>query len=146
MPASLIAISAMISPTETLTRTSRAFFPVSYDHAARLLANEKIVGWFQGRMEFGPSALGARSILADPRNQLMQSVMNLKIKFRESFRPFAPAVLAERVSDYFDLDRRNPYMMLVAGVRENLRTVSRQSKKGSPASRNSRSRGEPFPR
>ena len=93
-----------------------------YEQVARLLAEEKIVGWFQGRMEFGPRALGARSILGDPRSPRMQSVMNLKIKFRESFRPFAPAVLAERVSDYFEIDRASPYMMLVAGVREDLRT------------------------
>ena len=73
-----------------------------------------VVGWFQGRMEFGPRALGARSILGDPRSPKMQSVMNLKIKFRESFRPFAPAVLRERVGDCFELDRPSPYMLLVA--------------------------------
>jgi carbamoyltransferase len=83
---------------------------------ARLLAEEKIVGWFQGRMEFGPRALGARSILGDPRSPRMQSQMNLKIKFRESFRPFAPSVLRERVSDYFELDCDSPYMLLVAPV------------------------------
>ena len=88
---------------------------------ARLLAEGNVVGWFQGRMEFGPRALGARSILGDPRSASMQSTMNLKIKFRESFRPFAPAVLADRVSEYFDLDRPSPYMMLVAPVCESLR-------------------------
>jgi carbamoyltransferase len=88
---------------------------------ARLLAEEKVVGWFQGRMEFGPRALGARSILGDPRSPRMQSQMNLKIKFRESFRPFAPSVLRERVSDYFELDVDSPYMLLVAPVREHLR-------------------------
>jgi carbamoyltransferase len=88
---------------------------------ARLLAEEKVVGWFQGRMEFGPRALGARSILGDPRSPRMQSQMNLKIKFRESFRPFAPSVLRERVSDYFELDCDSPYMLLVAPVRESLR-------------------------
>ncbi len=88
---------------------------------ARLLAGEKVVGWFQGRMEFGPRALGARSILGDPRSPRMQSQMNLKIKFRESFRPFAPSVLRERVSDYFELDCDSPYMLLVAPVRESLR-------------------------
>ncbi|HEV2864682.1 MAG TPA: carbamoyltransferase [Pyrinomonadaceae bacterium] len=88
---------------------------------ARLLAEEKVVGWFQGRMEFGPRALGARSILGDPRSPRMQSQMNLKIKFRESFRPFAPSVLRERVSDYFELDADSPYMLLVAPVRESLR-------------------------
>src|SRR5215207_1413827 len=88
---------------------------------ARLLAEEKVVGWFQGRMEFGPRALGARSILGDPRSPRMQSQMNLKIKFRESFRPFAPSVLRERVSDYFELETDSPYMLLVAPVREDLR-------------------------
>src|SRR5947209_1027669 len=88
---------------------------------AQLLAEEKVVGWFQGRMEFGPRALGARSILGDPRSPRMQSQMNLKIKFRESFRPFAPSVLRERVSDYFELNCDSPYMLLVAPVREELR-------------------------
>ncbi len=85
------------------------------------LADERVVGWFQGRMEFGPRALGARSILGDARSPKMQSQMNLKIKFRESFRPFAPSVLRERVSDYFELETASPYMLLVAPVRENLR-------------------------
>ncbi|HEX2339706.1 MAG TPA: carbamoyltransferase [Vicinamibacterales bacterium] len=84
---------------------------------ARLLADEKVVGWLQGRMEFGPRALGARSILGDPRSQRMQSIMNLKIKYRESFRPFAPSVLRNRVSDYFEMDVDSPYMLLVAPVR-----------------------------
>jgi carbamoyltransferase len=88
---------------------------------AQLLEEGKVIGWIQGRMEFGPRALGARSILGDPRNTKMQSIMNLKIKYRESFRPFAPAVLAERVSDYFDLDRASPYMLLVAPVKDTLR-------------------------
>lgn len=88
---------------------------------AEILAAEQVVGWFQGRMEFGPRALGGRSIIGDPRSAKMQSVMNLKIKYRESFRPFAPSVLAERVSDYFELDRASPYMLLVAPVQENLR-------------------------
>jgi len=89
--------------------------------AAGQLAGEKVVGWFQGRMEFGPRALGARSILGDPRSTKMQAMMNLKIKFRESFRPFAPAVLREAVSDYFELDCDSPYMLLVAPVREHIR-------------------------
>jgi carbamoyltransferase len=89
--------------------------------AAGQLADEKVVGWFQGRMEFGPRALGARSILGDPRSTKMQAMMNLKIKFRESFRPFAPAVLREAVSDYFELDCDSPYMLLVAPVREHIR-------------------------
>jgi carbamoyltransferase len=85
---------------------------------ADLIAQENVIGWFQGRMEFGPRALGARSILGDARSIKMQSVMNLKIKFRESFRPFAPTVLQERVSDYFQIDRASPYMLLVAPVTE----------------------------
>jgi carbamoyltransferase len=88
---------------------------------AQLLAKENVIGWFQGRMEFGPRALGNRSILGDPRNPKMQSIMNLKIKYRESFRPFAPSVLNERVSDYFEIDRPSPYMQLVAEVKKELR-------------------------
>jgi carbamoyltransferase len=89
--------------------------------AAALLADEKVVGWFQGRMEFGPRALGARSIIGDARSPKMQSVMNLKIKYRESFRPFAPSVLGEDAGRYFQLDRPSPYMLLVAGVNPGLR-------------------------
>jgi carbamoyltransferase len=88
---------------------------------AEILAEGRIVGWFDGRMEFGPRALGSRSILGDPRNPRMQSEMNLKVKFREGFRPFAPSVLRERVGDYFELDRESPYMLVVAPVREELR-------------------------
>jgi len=88
---------------------------------AEVLEDENVVGWFQGRMEFGPRALGGRSIIGDPRSPKMQSVMNLKIKYRESFRPFAPSVLAERVSDYFELDSESPYMLIVAPVAESLR-------------------------
>jgi carbamoyltransferase len=84
---------------------------------AELLAQEKVIGWFNGRMEFGPRALGARSILGDPRSPRMQAQMNLKIKFREGFRPFAPSVLRERVADYFELDADSPYMLLVAPVK-----------------------------
>ena len=86
-----------------------------------LIASEKVIGWFQGRMEFGPRALGARSIIGDARSQNMQSVMNLKIKFRESFRPFAPSVLAEKVSEYFDANYESPYMLLVANVKKERR-------------------------
>ena len=86
------------------------------DRVADLIKDEKVIGWFQGRMEFGPRALGARSIIGDAQSPKMQEVMNLKIKFRESFRPFAPSVLRERVSDYFDLDQESPYMLLVAPV------------------------------
>ncbi len=83
-----------------------------------LLAEEKVIGWFQGRMEFGPRALGARSIIGDARSSEMQSRMNLKIKFRESFRPFAPSVLREKCSDYFELNCDSPYMLLVADVQQ----------------------------
>ncbi len=85
---------------------------------ARLLADGRVVGWFQGRMEFGPRALGARSIIGDARSEKMQSIMNLKIKYRESFRPFAPSVMHDEVSNYFELDRESPYMLLVAPVKE----------------------------
>ena len=88
---------------------------------AEVLDGENVVGWAQGRMEFGPRSLGGRSIIGDPRSQKMQSVMNLKIKYRESFRPFAPAVKADRVSDWFEIDRRSPYMLLVAPVKEDKR-------------------------
>ncbi len=87
---------------------------------ADLIASEKVIGWFQGRMEFGPRALGSRSIIGDARSPKMQEVMNLKIKFRESFRPFAPTVLREKVSEYFELDRESPYMLLVAPVRKEI--------------------------
>jgi carbamoyltransferase len=86
--------------------------------AAKFLSNGKVIGWFQGRMEFGPRALGSRSILGDPRSPRMQKNMNLKIKFRESFRPFAPSIMEERVSQWFDLKSSSPYMLLVADVLE----------------------------
>lgn len=92
-----------------------------YDTVAGLLAQGQIVGWFQGRMEFGPRSLGGRSILGDARCPGMQKQMNMKIKYRESFRPFAPSVLEEKVSDYFELDRPSPYMLLVADVKQALR-------------------------
>lgn len=91
------------------------------DKIAGLLAQEKVVGWFQGAMEFGPRALGNRSILGDARSPKMQEQMNLKIKFRESFRPFAPSVPAEKVSDYFEMNAESPYMLLVAPVKKDLR-------------------------
>jgi carbamoyltransferase len=94
------------------------------------LTEEKAVGWFQGRMEFGPRALGARSILGDPRSPNMQRQLNLKVKFRESFRPFAPSVLREDVADWFELDGDSPYMLVVADVREDRRrAVSEEDKK-----------------
>jgi len=93
------------------------------DHTASLLAEEKVVGWFHGRMEFGPRALGARSILGDPRSPRMQATLNLKIKFRESFRPFAPSVVQEHAQEWFGLeqDQESPYMLLTAPVKENHR-------------------------
>ncbi len=93
------------------------------DYVADLIASEKVVGWLHGRMEFGPRALGSRSILGDARSTRMQSVMNLKIKFRESFRPFAPSVLEERVDEFFEMrpHQPSPYMLLVAPVRDDKR-------------------------
>ena len=95
------------------------------DRIAALMAQEKVIGLFQGRMEFGPRALGGRSIIGDARSAKMQSVMNLKIKFRESFRPFAPAVLRENVHEWFELDNESPYMLLVANVQSSRRLPSR---------------------
>jgi len=96
---------------------------------ANALAAQKAVGWFQGRMEFGPRALGARSIIGDPRSPTMQKMLNLKVKYRESFRPFAPAVLREDVSDWFELDYDSPYMLLVAGVKAGRRRVMTDEEK-----------------
>ena len=99
-------------------------------HAAEALVAQKALGWFQGRMEFGPRALGARSILGDPRSPAMQKMLNLKVKYRESFRPFAPAVLREDVAEWFELDYDSPYMLLVAGVRpERRRAMTDEEKK-----------------
>lgn len=92
-----------------------------YSSVAKVLDDSKVVGWFQGRMEFGPRALGGRSIIGDPRDPKMQEVMNLKIKYRESFRPFAPSVLEETVGDYFEHEQTSPYMLMVANVQEALR-------------------------
>jgi len=108
---------------ETLLRSTGASYErleraALLERVADLLANEKIVGWFDGRMEFGPRALGARSILGDPRSPRMQAQMNIKIKFREGFRPFARSVLRERVADYFELEDESPYMLLVAPVKK----------------------------
>ncbi|MEP0860392.1 MAG: carbamoyltransferase [Ignavibacterium sp.] len=88
---------------------------------ADLIANEKVIGWFDGRMEFGPRALGARSIIGDARSPKMQATMNIKIKFREGFRPFAPSVLYEKVGEYFEIDKESPYMLLVADVKKERR-------------------------
>lgn len=92
-----------------------------FSETARLLANENVVGWFQGKMEFGPRALGNRSILGDPRSENMQKTLNVKIKFRESFRPFAPSVLAEYTSEYFDFAADSPYMLMVSQVSEKIK-------------------------
>ena len=96
---------------------------------AELLDQENVIGWFNGRMEFGPRALGGRSVIGDPRSTKMQSIMNLKIKYRESFRPFAPAIKADRVSEWFHLDRNSPYMLLVAPVREEKRLTMTEEQK-----------------
>jgi carbamoyltransferase len=88
---------------------------------ADALVDEKTVGWFQGRMEFGPRALGGRSILGDPRSPTMQKTLNLRVKYRESFRPFAPSVLREDVSDWFEIDGDSPYMLMVSGVGQDKR-------------------------
>ncbi len=100
-----------------------------FKEVADLLAQEKVVGWFQGRMEFGPRALGNRSILADARNPKMQAQLNIKIKFREGFRPFAPSVLYEQASEYFEIDRPSPYMLLVAGMKKDKRREMSQEEK-----------------
>lgn len=92
-----------------------------FDSVTAALENEKAVGWMQGRMEFGPRALGARSIIADPRSRIMQKQLNLKVKYRESFRPFAPSILAEHVGQWFELDTDSPYMLIVADVQKNKR-------------------------
>jgi len=96
---------------------------------AKAIAEGKIVGYFSGRMEYGPRALGARSILGDPRRRDTQSVMNLKIKYRESFRPFAPSVLSEDISKYFELDRESPYMLLVAPIKKEMRLFNEKNKR-----------------
>ncbi len=116
-------LQASGAPYETLTREELP------RRVAELVAAGKVVGWFEGRMEFGPRALGARSIVGDARSPKMQSIMNLKIKYRESFRPFAPSVLVERVRDYFELDRASPYMLLVSGVQPDLRRAMSEEEK-----------------
>ncbi|MAF94200.1 MAG: hypothetical protein CMM60_00310 [Rhodospirillaceae bacterium] len=114
---------------ETLDSFSAVYDAVEDDELfpaiARELASGKITGWYQGRMEFGPRALGNRSILGDPHSAAMQRTLNLKIKYRESFRPFAPAVLSEDTADFFDMDRESPYMLLVADVAEDKRLALR---------------------
>ena len=95
---------------------------------ANKIDEENVIGWFQGRMEFGPRALGSRSIIGDAKSKKMQSIMNLKIKFRESFRPFAPIVLEENMNEYFDLDAPSPYMLLVSPVQESIRKTNKKNK------------------
>jgi carbamoyltransferase len=125
MQASLLGPGFSDDEIETVLRSHNAVFQklenaALLDFTVELLKTEKVIGWFQGRMEFGPRALGNRSILGDARSTKMQSVMNLKVKFRESFRPFAPIVRRERVADYFELDAESPYMLLVAPVKKEL--------------------------
>ena len=125
MQSSLLGPEFTDDETEAVLRSHNAVFQkletsALLDFTVGLLKTEKVIGWFQGRMEFGPRALGNRSILGDARSAKMQSVMNLKVKFRESFRPFAPIVRRERVADYFDLDVESPYMLLVAPVKKEL--------------------------
>ncbi len=125
MQASLLGPEFSDEEIETALCSHGAVFkklerPALLDFTVELLKTEKVVGWFQGRMEFGPRALGSRSILGDARSPKMQSVMNLKVKFRESFRPFAPVVRRERVSDYFELYADSPYMLFTAPVKKEL--------------------------
>jgi carbamoyltransferase len=125
MQASLLGPGFADKEIETVLRTHTAVFQkletgALLDFTVELLKTEKVIGWFQGRMEFGPRALGNRSIIGDARSAKMQSVMNLKVKFRESFRPFAPIVRRERVADYFELETESPYMLLVAPVKKEL--------------------------
>jgi carbamoyltransferase len=103
---------------------------VLYDKTAELIEQGNVIGWFQGKMEFGPRALGNRSIIGDPRNTTMQATMNLKIKYRESFRPFAPAVLLEDVADYFEHTTSSPYMLMVADVKSELRLTTDEQRFG----------------
>ncbi len=114
-----------------LTEASARFISVDFDEmirtTARCLAQQDAVGWFQGRMEFGPRSLGARSILGDPRSPKMQQTLNLKVKYRESFRPFAPAVLREDVADWFEFNTDSPYMLMVAGVKQDRRRAMTQT-------------------
>lgn len=122
MRGSLLGPAFSDDEIETVLRGHKAVYrrldrKALLDFAVELLKSEKVIGWFQGRMEFGPRALGNRSILGDARSPKMQSVMNLKVKFRESFRPFAPVVRRERVNEYFELDVESPYMLLVAPLK-----------------------------
>ena len=135
MQASLLGPEFSDDEIEAVLRSHNAVFQklekdALLDLTVELLKAGKVVCWFQGRMEFGPRALGSRSILGDARSPKMQSVMNLKVKFRESFRPFAPIVRRERVADYFELDTESPYMLLVAPVKKELRRAVSSEVKG----------------
>ena len=99
------------------------------DKTATCIANQEAIGWFQGRMEFGPRALGGRSILGDPRSDKMQKNLNLKVKFRESFRPFAPSILREDLSEWFDLNVDSPYMLLVSEINANKKIIMTDDQK-----------------
>ena len=126
MKATLLGSSYSDAEIETVLKADNAVYTRLDEHnlcstVADLLAEGNVIGWFQGRMEFGPRSLGARSILGDARNTTMQSTMNLKIKNRESFRPFAPAVLEEHASSWFKLDRPSPYMLFVVGIEDHQR-------------------------
>jgi carbamoyltransferase len=116
-----------------LTEAGAKFETLSDDETiamtADALVDEKVIGWFQGRMEFGPRALGGRSILGDPRSPTMQKTLNLRVKYRESFRPFAPSVLREDVADWFEIDEDSPYMLMVSGVREDKRRQMTEDEK-----------------
>lgn len=120
--------------TERLTRCGAIFATYSDDdiieHTAQALANGKVVGWMNGRMEFGPRALGGRSIIADARSPSMQKMLNLKVKYRESFRPFAPSVLREDVSQWFELENDSPYMLLVADILKGKRIEMNKQEQG----------------
>jgi carbamoyltransferase len=135
MQSSLLGPGFSDDEIETVLRSHNAVFQklekdALLDFTVEILKTEKVIGWFQGRMELGPRALGNRSILGDARSTKMQSVMNLKVKFRESFRPFAPIVRRERVADYFELDVESPYMLLVAPVKKELRREVSSEVKG----------------
>jgi carbamoyltransferase len=135
MQGSLLGPEYSEAEIESILKTHGAVFKklepdALLDFTVDLLRAEKVIGWFQGRMEFGPRALGNRSIIGDARSAKMQSVMNLKVKFRESFRPFAPIVRRERVADYFELDQDSPYMLLVAPVKKELRREVSPEAKG----------------
>ena len=117
----------------TLSNLGATFEKLSEEELLKItaqeLSNQRTIGWFQGRMEFGPRALGARSIIADPRSDKMQKILNLKVKFRESFRPFAPSIIREELSNWFNLDCDSPYMLLVADIKQNIKREMNEAEK-----------------